>query len=297
MRGKGIYYVGRIIKLGMLNQEKLINALKKSSSISVRGNSWTLLDVKEIKFDSTHFVSGQLCKFRPKGEVVLVDENKKTEEKHFEPNLKIASSPFLYIPEHSGIVFLNISNEIEVETFRKRFCSIIEETYDKFMVECHIEMISDLRSFAKKIDLLDGIYEINARISPPNPLFGPLWSSLKKYLDERNTEKMHICEESSKNTPIVTDLKKHIKRASNQTINNPYKPEKELPIGDAAILMSADGYGSGIIKGKSADNLIIIKTSETVKNFSFFRKPVPSELYNKAKKIFENIESKRHMEH
>jgi hypothetical protein len=45
---------------------------------------------------------------------------------------------------------------------------------------------------------------------------------------------------------------------------------KTIPIGDAAILMAADGYGSGYVKGKQDDVMVVIKTSETLRNYSIF---------------------------
>jgi hypothetical protein len=72
---------------------------------------------------------------------------------------------------------------------------------------------------------------------------------------------------------------------------------KPLPIGDAAILMAADGYGSGLVKGRVGSNFVVIRTSETIRNFSFDKDPTPDDLYEAALNIFETIKRERHMEH
>lgn len=61
--------------------------------------------------------------------------------------------------------------------------------------------------------------------------------------------------------------------------------------------MAADGYGSGNIKGKKNEEIVVLKTSETALNFSFLKEPNSHELYLKALRIFEGIKTNRHMEH
>jgi hypothetical protein len=297
MARKGTYYLGRVLKLGTLDQRKLIAALKEPVSIEYRESSWTFIDVIERDYGGVKYVFGRLSKYKPKGEVIIVDTQKRTEETQLEPNLRMASSPFLYIPEHSGIAFLNVYNHIEQKVFINRFCSIVEETHGRFFVDCDIEMVTDLRTFAAKLSSLDGIYQVKAKVSPPNPLFGPLWEDLKDYLIDRNTDRLHINEESPASQPLNTDLPRHVERASMQTEDEPYVTKSSLPIGDAAILMAADGYGHGLVRGKCGDEVIIIKTAETVKNFSYDKDPEPVELFEKVKSLFDEIKNKRHLEH
>lgn len=293
----GTYYVGRVLKLGVLNQQLLVDAIKSPAAIEIRGSSWTFSDVEDYKYDEKQFLFGRLIKYHPKGEVSVIDTESRSKITQIEPNLVIAESPFVYIPEHSGIVFLNVYNHIEQTVFTSRFCKVIERTHKDFFVDCKIEMVSDLRTFAVKLLSLEGIYLIKAKVSPPNPLFGPLWASLKEYLEMRNTDRLTISEDSPKAEPLKTDLPTHVQKSAEQDKENPYKPESPLPIGDAAILMAADGYGSGFIKGKKDNEIVTIKTSETVKNFSYDRAPKPIELFKKAWDIFENIKNNRHMKH
>jgi hypothetical protein len=293
----GTYYAGRVLKLGILDQDMLLAALRNPASILRRGNAWTFINIEEYNEAGHHYIFGRLSKYAPEGEVGVVDEPSRSEKKQLEPNLLVASSPFVYIPGHSGIAFLNVSNQIEVPTFTKRFCEVIEETHNGFFVDCDIELVSDLKTFAAKLASLDGIYKIEARISPPNPLFSPLWKQLEVYLRSRNTDRMTIIEDAPQTESLITDLPKIVEAASLQTENSQYEPEEQLKVGDAAILMAADGYGSGVIRGRRDDESVVVKTSETALNFSFDKTPDPYELFLKALQIFSKIKDQRHMEH
>lgn len=297
MSKKGTYYAGRVLKLGVLDQQMLMSALRNPASILRRGNAWTFIDIDEYQQSGHHFIFGRLSKYAPEGEVGVVDESTRSEKKQLEPNLLVASSPFVYIPDHSGIAFLHVSNNIEVSTFIKRFSEIVEETHQGFFVDCDIDLISDLKTFAAKLASLDGIYKIDARVSPPNPLFSPLWKHLEQYLRERNTDRMTIIEDAPGSEALRTDLPNIVEEAAQQTDANPFVPPKSLAIGDAAILMAADGYGSGTIRGKREEEMVVIKTSETALNFAFEKTPAPFELYMKALDIFIKIQEQRHMEH
>lgn len=297
MAKQGTYYTGRVLKLGSLDQEMLMDAIKRPVPVTYRGNAWTFIDVDEYKQAGHHYVFGRLSKYSPNGEVGVVDESTRSERKQLEPNLLMASSPFVYIPNHSGIAFLNVSGQIEVRTFIRRFCEIVEKTHHNFFVDCDIELVTDLKTFAAKLLSLHGIFKIEARISPPNPLFSPLWKSLEKYLRERNTDRMTVIEDAPESDVLKTNLPKIVVEAADQTEETPFVPETDIPIGDAAILMAADGYGKGIIRGRRDAELIVIKTSETTLNFSFEKIPDPYALYIKALEIFNRIEKQRHMEH
>jgi hypothetical protein len=238
-----------------------------------------------------------LSKYAPDGEVGVVDEASKSERKRPEPNLLVASSPFLYIPEHSGIAFLSVSGHIEPHTFRRRFSQIVEAAYSKFFVECDVDLISDLKSFSAKISALDGIFKIEARISPPNPLFGPLWKSLKEYLTQRNADKMTVIEDAPVSETLDTRLPELVRKTAEQVPGAAYDPEHQVPIGDAAILMSADGYGVGKIRGRLGGEVVVIKTSETAMTFTFPKDPEPSDFFAYALEIFITIRQERHMEH
>ena len=131
------------------------------------------------------YVFGKLSKYSPQGSVKVLDEKEKAETRVIEPNLIEASSPFLYIPQFSGLAYLHVWNQIEREIFAKRFSRIIEESFDNFFVDCKIEPITDLRKFIEKLTSIETFTEISAKIHPPNPLFGRAWKDLREYLEKR----------------------------------------------------------------------------------------------------------------
>ncbi len=292
----GTYYVGRVLKLGALNQGLLLDALRSPASVKYKTNAWTITDILESE-PPGRFIFGRLSKYAPEGEVGVVDEASRSEKKRPEPNLLMASSPFIYIPEHSGIAFLAVSGHIEPQTFQRRFSQIIESAYSHFFVECVIDLIADLKTFAAKISALDGIFKIEARISPPNPLFGPLWKSLKDYLTQRNADKMTVIEDAAAKETLDTRLPELVRKAAEQSTGSVHEPEHNVPIGDAAILMSADGYGVGKIRGRSKGEVVVIKTSETAMTFAFPKEPEPSAFFEYVLDIFIRIQRDRHMEH
>lgn len=293
----GTYYLGRVIKREMLTPETLIEAILNPRPITVRGFDWTFINVQKGRIGNTDFIYGKLCKYSPDAEVMVIDPEKGEEVKQDEPNLRIASSPFVYIPEFSGISFLRVANNIEPKTFMKRFAALVTHKHQNFFVGCEVEPIADLRSFAVKLSKLEGIFDISASVSPPNPLFGPLWEDLKNYLKTRRADRMKIHEESGRDNTISTNLPNLVKNASEQTPEKPFIVPGKIDIGDAAILMAADGYGSGYVRGREKGETVVINTSETMKNFSFPKDPKPEGLFRKSYDIFRKIKEDRHMKH
>jgi hypothetical protein len=291
----GTYYMGRLIKKYQFNNDKFIDAILFPKPYHQKNHSWTIIDSEKFATGDDYFIYGRLSKYQPDAEVKIIDPKRGKERNQSEPNLSIASSPFIYLPKHSGIAFLRVPQKIEPNIFMKVFPIIAQET-DIVFPQCEIEAISDLQSFAIKLSKLSGISSISATVKPPNPLFGPLWGSLKKYLKDRETARMTVQEVSEDGHFIRTKLPTHVKKVAEQTIDKPYKTE-QLPIGDAAILMAADGYGSGHVKGTQEGNSITIKTSETIKNFNYLKTPEPKNLFKKVLQLFEEIQRKRHMKH
>jgi len=290
---KCTYYVGRVLKLGMLKNDNFFNALKNPKAVSKRGYSWTLVDVKEYWHENYNYIFGKLCKYSPDAEVKIVDTVNYSELRQPEPNLQLASSPFLYIPEFSGITFLSTSGSINKNLFISSFCEIIKTTFDNLFIDCEIELISDMRTFAQKLNSLEYITKLDARISPPNPLFSPLWGSLKRYLENRNMDKLTIVEDASKDK-LNTRIKDIVNDVSEGEDLN-YSSEVE--VGDAAILMAADGYGEGVVTGKKENIEVSIKTSETNLNFQFDKDPDVLELFMRLLKILKGINDDRSLKH
>ena len=295
--GTTIYYLGRVIKLGKLTSDMVIEAILKPKTAYWWKNGWSFFDAQVFETDGVKYICAKLSKFNPEGEVVIADPGSRQEIVQAEPNLRIASSFFIYIPSVSGIAFSKVANQIEEFHFIHRFCQIIDETHLRFFVECQIEPIADLHSFAEKLRSLDGIHKISAQVYPPNPLFGPLWGPLKDYLKTRRAEKMMVREDSSTNEPLRTDLPNLVTKVASQDTGEKFVPAADVPIGDAAILMAADGYGTGHVKGFRRGESVTIRTSETIKNFSLHSEHTPHELFKEAYAVFKQIEKDRHMEH
>lgn len=298
MARKATYYMGRVAKGGILDSEKIINAILNPKPLRWWGRGWSFFDAERFTIREVDFVYAKLSKYHPEGEVVISDPDSKMEAVQVEPNLRIASSTFIYIPKYSGVVFTKHPGQISEFQFGERFAQIMAQTYDGFFIDCTVNLIADLRTFADKLSHLKGIYEISATVNPPNPLFGPLWEPLKNYVISRRAGSMSVREVAGEDEPLNTNLPYHVRRMVEQTESAPYRPTEQLPIGDASILMAADGYGQGLVEGnQEGQERVIIKTSETNRNFTFDRDPDPSALFEEASLIFERIQKERHMEH
>jgi hypothetical protein len=294
---RGTYYIGRVIKLGQLNDDALSGAILKPSIVHIGKHAWTFINAARYNFESEEFLFGRLSKYSPDAEVKVIDESRRQEMTRVEPNLSIASSPFIYLPRHSGIAFLHVANHVDRHIFVRRFCDVVKGSLQNFFVDCAIDLVSDLQTFASKLKRLNGIVEISVNISPPNPVFAPLWQPLKNYLDDRNLGKLDVAEQAPVGEFLNTNLPTHVSAVAEQTDATPYKPIEPLPLTDAAILMAADGYGEGVVRGNQDGVLVVIKTSETAKNFAFDRNPRPEELFAVVSKLFKEIERDRKMEH
>jgi len=158
----------------------------------------------------------------------------------------ITDNRFGYFPECSGIAFLHVWNGIQEDVFQRRFKSIIGAAFDGFFVACDVEPLSDYRAFTSRLKRLSHFTGFSATVYPPSPLFGCLWGSLNNYIDSRNATEITVKEQTSKpNGPKskIIDLMDRIIESPN------YEPEETPEIGDAAILMAADGYGNGRVVG------------------------------------------------
>lgn len=291
------YYLGRVIKLGALTADMVISAIHEPKTVVWWNSGWSFLDAVDGEVGGVRYICAKLSKFNPEGEVVIADTDANQEIVQAEPNLRLASSFFIYIPSVSGVAFARIANHIDEYQFPRRFSQIVNETHNNFFVDCQIKMISDLRTFAAKLLSLDGIQKIAATVHPPNPLFGPLWEPLKEYIRKRRTSKMTLSEKAVGGEVLNTELPQHVEQAAEQTGEKQYIPEQPLPVGDAAILMAADGYGSGTVQGRRGAERVVIRTSETIKNFSIRSDHTSADLFQEAYRILKEIEENRHMEH
>jgi hypothetical protein len=291
---RGRYYLGRVVKLGELDQERLVYAIREPKVIDVGQFQWTFTDTVDTTSSEDGFIFSRLSKYSQEGHVTIVDTTTKSRRDSVAENLLIASAPFIYLPEFSGIAYLHVWNGIEESVFRRRFSALIEETYDNFFVSCEIDPISDYRAFVTKLKTLDSFSEIRAKVHPPNPLFGDLWKDLNEYIKSRNASEVQIAEKSDKKDGLSTDLVNLINAIVEERISEIANPAS---LTDAALLMAADGYGSGKVIGVHHSETVIIRTSDTQKSFLFDKEPLVDEIAAETRRRFKVISQERDMRH
>jgi len=293
---EGRYYLSRVIKFGDLTQDKLVDAIVNSPTQRIGKFHWTITDSMDNRRGTPSFVFGKLAKYSSEGHVTVVDTSEKSQRDAIAQNLLAASSPFVYLPDFSGIAFLHVWNEIQEDVFPKRFESLIRDAYDNFFVGCELEPIADYREFVQKLEGLERITEIRAKVHPPNPLFGDRWKKLKEYLEERGASELTVDEKQKGGGGLNTKIQGLVKGL--------LEPEQadsrgtpQVDVTDAALLMAADGYGKGKVVGEQRGEMIVVRTSEAHKSFSFPKEPEPEALAKVVADLFEGISEERHMEH
>lgn len=291
---KGKYYLGRVIKSGILDADKLIDAIVQSKALTIRKFTWIFTDVVDGRTDSLPFVYAKLSKYSREGQVTIVDPDAKSQIDALAQNLLVASSPFVYLPSYSGIAYLHIWNEIKEEVFERRFKTLVESVYENFFVDCQIEPVSDYREFTTKVRELQRITEIAAKVHPPNPLFGRLWDSLNKYVKRRNASEASFKEQQEGGSGLITNI---VPLMEGILENPQFEPAHEVDITDAALLMAADGYGLGKVSGDKDGAEVVIRTSDTQKSFLFNKEPAPEALAFEAAAHFKRTSIERDMKH
>ncbi len=291
---RGRYYLARVIKLGELNQAKLLDAIVEAPTVAVGQFEWTITDVIDMRNATTPFVFGNLAKYSKEGKVKVVDEASKHQLQAQARNLLEASAPFVYLPQFSGLTFLHVWNGIQEDVFPRRFKAIIEAAYNNFFVDCTVEPVADYRAFLQKLRSLDKITELSAKVHPPNPLFGRLWGSLDEYVKKRQADEVSVREKTEKPHGLSTQL---LVLIQNVLENPKYEPRQIPDITDAAMLMAADGYGFGKAVGTDGDHEVVVRTSESQKSFLFEKEPEPELLAKAAQAQFERVSTERDMKH
>jgi hypothetical protein len=286
--------MGRVIKLGDLDQDRLMSAIAEAATITAGQSRWTITTVVDERNGDIPFMFGKLVKFSDEGHVTVVDTSTKSQIDAIAPNLLIASAPFVYLPEYSGLAYMHAWNGIESDVFPRRFKTIVEATYDKFFVGCDVEPVADYRAFSLKLQALDRIVELSAKVRPPNPLFGRLWGSLNKYIKQRNASEVAVRETQNQGNGLITNITRLVTAILQDA---DYEPDGEVAIADAAMLMAADGYGSGRVVGVHDGEDVVIRTSDTQKSFLFAKEPQPEELAVEAGRHFQRVSLERDMRH
>ena len=293
------FYLGRVIKLGNLTSDGVIGAIRESVSVQIRGIRYTFTDFQIFRTNGQ--VKGgyaRLAKYRAEGTVEVVRPDVHSMGQEAIENLIEASSPFIYLPEFSGIAYKHVWN-LQREQFVRAFCELVEAKEHNFFVRCDIEPVTDLRTFVTRLARLEKITLLQASVKPPNPLFGPCWEPLKEYVKKRRLEEVTIKEESV--AGISTKVAEIATKMSAGTTSAPELRELMEPllngVGDAALLMAADGYGHGKVVGTEENRTVTIKTSENQKSFVFDSDPAPEELFQTVYEQFGKINDERYLNH
>ncbi|WP_292952423.1 MULTISPECIES: hypothetical protein [unclassified Neptuniibacter] len=290
---RGRYYLGRVVKVN-LDQQSLMDAIANSPIVNIGKFDWAITDIEDNRNEDIPYIFGKVSKYAKNGHAKVIDEVKRSQVEADVPNLLEASSPFVYLPDCSGIAFLHVWNGIQEDVFPRRFKSIIEAAFDNFFVACDVEPITDYRAFTSRLKKLSQFTEFSATVYPPNPLFGRLWGNLNEYIGNRNATEVTVKEQTSK----PDGLKSKLIELMDRIMESPSFELEEVPaVGDAAILMAADGYGRGKVIGIEQGEEVIIKTSDTQKSFLHSKEPIPSELTLKAKSQFDKVTKERDMQH
>lgn len=293
------YYLGRVLKRGEMTSERLIDAMRDPVTIEYRGTKYSFIDF-EI-FDSPGQEMGfaaKIAKYRQQGAVEVVHEAQHASGEASVVNLIDAASAFVYLPGFSGLAYRHIWNSFPSEQFERVFKELIETKYQKFFVGCDVEPVTDLRTFVTRLSKLDKITELNATVVPPNPLFGPCWKSLFEYIKKRKLVEASIKEQS------IGGIETRLKEIANAILKeqDPQQMVRLMEpllggVGDAALLMAADGYGRARVVGRENNHEVIIRTSDNQKSFMFESSQSSKILYEMAVEEFRKNTSERGLEH
>jgi hypothetical protein len=297
------YYLGRVIKLGELSTERLYAAIRSPAVVRLGQYLYTFTDIViGDDLPAGGYIFARLTKYRPTGEVRIVVPEQHVATIADVPNLLYASSPFIYLPEFSGIAYQHIWTHFPYTQFEKVFAILVREHFQGLFVDTSIEPIADLRTFVERISTLDSVTQVEATVHPPNPLFGPLWDSLRTYMRNRNAGELRISEESNTVDGLTTNVPRLARAVLDTERLHPIQAQDTLGtvapgIADAAILMAADGYGKAMVRGRSGRSTLTVRTSQSHINFPFDRDPDPDALYDEVRAILLRINDERYLEH
>jgi hypothetical protein len=292
---RGRYYLARVRKAGQLTETAFRTALLRPSSVILGDYAWTFTDLVVGKIETGEdFIFGQLTRYEPSGVVAVLDLEHHATGEQIARDLIVGSAPFVYIPSQSGIAYMHVWDIVDRAMFITQFVRVILEYFRNFFVECEIEPIVDLRTFAAKLQDLDIVTEIEAKVHPPNPLFGRAWESLDAYIKNRNARELKISEQGTKDEPLKTEL---ASIATALASDAEQRIPDEVDVTDAAVLMAADGYGSGKVGGYNKDTEVVVLTSQTQLSFLFSKTPAPESLAAETLRRLQSEAGRRALKH
>jgi hypothetical protein len=256
-----------------------------------------VVDVAEAKSTyggaSYRYLSGKLVKYDPNAMVEVVDEASRKVRLQSEPNMQLAGSLFVYLPDEAVFGHRHLWNEIRARDFRNQLSALILRYYQNFFVECELLPVADLTRFLTKLGQLEEVSELKARVTPPNPLFGLYWKELKEYLEKRRLRKLTIGEASRQGESLPTTAPEIARRIEEGSVLNATPAD----IGDAAILMAADGYGTAEVTGRRGSATVVVKTTENAIQLKLEADVSPSELADAVIREVARLTTSRKLRH
>lgn len=281
----------------MLDVNKVLDALRKSVSIESRQFAWTVVDVAEgtstYRGTTYRYLSGKLVKYDPDAMVEVVDEASRKVRLQSEPNMQRAGSLFVYLPDEAVFAHRHLWNEIRARDFRNHISDLIVRYHQNFFVECELLPVADLTRFLTKLGQLEEVTELKARVTPPNPLFGVFWQDLKEYLEKRRLRKLSIGEVAKQGVSLPTTAPDIARRIEADSVGN----AAPAPIGDAAILMAADGYGTAEVTGRRGTETVVVKTTDNAIQLKLEADVTPPELAAAVIREVVRLRSARKLKH
>ena len=297
------FYLGRVLKFGSLNDLEIVEALRQPVVIRRGRFLYTIVGYEAHRDEGgTEFHSGRLVKFRPRGEVGVVDIDEHRDRIEDIPNLLEASSSFVFLPEFSALAYQHVWNQIERERFGGLWGELVAEKYEGVFRRCEIEPITDLRAFVRRVAALSSISRLGATVHPPNPLFGPAWQSLASYLRTRQLDAVTIQETARDESGIASNIIDIARTAVDAPEGDGIADPAVLraigaSVGDAAVLMAVDGYGKGKIEGREGEERKVIRTYEAQHGFKTAGDVLPAVIYERARNILVRINDDRYLAH
>ncbi|MEW6058426.1 MAG: hypothetical protein AB1540_17635 [Bdellovibrionota bacterium] len=160
--------------MGALTTDGIIAAIQNPAFVQIRGTRYTFTDFHRFGTgDKPKGIFAKLAKYNLEGAVEVVRPDVHAVERESVENLMEASSPFVYLPEFSGIAYKHVWNLLQRDQFARAFCKLIESTEHSFFGRCELEPVTDLRTFVTRLSKLERVTVLQASVKPPNPLFGP----------------------------------------------------------------------------------------------------------------------------
>lgn len=279
------FYLGRVVKLGSMTADLLIRAIFDPPTISVRGARYTFISAQSITTeDGRDAIYAMLAKYRPDGEVAVVDPSMHALKQATVRDLLRASSSFVYVPSLSGIAYRHMAGALPHELFERAFSELVSASDHVLLGNAEINPIADIRTFVSKLARMESVTEISATVQPPNPLFGPLWESLFDYVKKRGLDRLSVNEHSdagiNTSLPEIAASMNPEGGVSNRALS--LMTAQAGASGDAAVLMAADGYGKATVRGRHAGEWVTYSSANDQRTFLIDGDPSPERLANEA---------------